>query len=366
MEEKNIKRTKKGKHAKTESSEKHGKYREKRKKHILKGIIKFLLLLIILFVIVAGIVSGYIYSKLSKMEYKENELDNVEINEGIDNTGYLNIVLFGIDARSNDYEDGAGSDCILIASLNNETKDVRLVSVYRDSYLSADGKYYTKITDYYRQNGAAQTVCLLNKDLDLDISEYININFAVVVDVVNAVGGIEMEITSADIKYINQYIDEIINVTGVKSQRLTKPGTYTLDGVQALAYARIRYIGTDIDRTNRQRIVLTKTFEKVKKMNLLKINNLIDEVFPKVQTTFSPNEIIKLAVNITKYNIKDSIGFPYEWADYMPNGVYYLAPKNLEKNVINLHEELFNEVDYQLSDEAKKISDNLIKKTGIK
>jgi len=333
---------------------------------VLKTILKIFLILIILIIIAVGVLAGYVYSKLGQIDYKEEELQEVEVNEGVDNIGYLNVALFGIDARSNEYVEDAGSDCILIASLNKETGEIKLVSVYRDTYLTADGKNYTKITDYYRMNNAEKTVNVLNKCLDLDITEYVNINFAVVVDVVDAVGGIEMEITKADVRYINSYIEEIINVTGVKSEKIKKPGTYTLNGVQALAYARIRYIGTDIDRTNRQRLVLSKAFEKIQKMNVFKINTLINQVFPKVQTTLSPNEIIKLATGITKYSISDSTGFPYEWADYQPNGIYYLAPRNLEKNVVRLHKELFDEEEYVVSEELKKISNTLINKTGLK
>lgn len=343
--------------------------KKKKKKSKLKIFFKILIiLLVIVLILVIGAGCGvlYIYKKLDKIDYKENELQKVEVNEGVENTGFMNIVLFGVDSRDNKYEEHAGGDTILIVSINNETKEVKLASVYRDSYLSADGKNYTKITDYFRQNGAEKTVGLLNKNLDLDISEYVTINFAVVVDVINAVGGIEMTITKADLKYINDYIEEIRDVTGIHSNLLTKTGTYTLDGAQALAYARIRYIGTDIDRTNRQRIVLSKAFEKIKTMNVLQLNSLVDKVLPKVQTTLSPNEVIKLATGVTKYNITDSIGFPYEWADYQPAKVYYLAPKNLEKNVTQLHKDLFGEEDYEVSAELKKISDNLIKKTGLK
>lgn len=343
--------------------------KKKKKKSKLKIFFKILIILLVIVLILAiGAGCGvlYIYKKLDKIDYKENELQKVEVNEGVENTGFMNIVLFGVDSRDNKYEEHAGGDTILIVSINNETKEVKLASVYRDSYLSVDGKNYSKITDYFRQNGAEKTVGLLNKNLDLDISEYVTINFAVVVDVINAVGGIEMTITKADLKYINDYIEEIRDVTGIHSKLLTKTGTYTLDGAQALAYARIRYIGTDIDRTNRQRMVLSKAFEKIKTMNVLQLNSLVDKVLPKVQTTLSPNEVIKLATGVTKYNIADSIGFPYEWADYQPAKVYYLAPKNLEKNVTQLHKDLFGEEDYEVSAELKKISDNLIKKTGLK
>lgn len=344
----------------------HGKKKAKKKNTILKIILKILLLLIILIVIATGTLVGYVWNKLSKIDYQTEMTDNVEINEGVSNTGYLNVVLFGVDSRSNEYEENAGSDCIMIVSLNRETKEVKMVSVYRDCYLEYEDNKFGKITDIYRTHGAEKAISTLNRNLDLDITEYVTINFAVVVDVVNAVGGIEMEITKQDLKYINTYIEEIINVTGVQSKKLTKTGTYTLDGVQALAYARIRYIGTDINRTERMREVLMKTFDKVKKMNLVQINELANNVLPKVKTTITQKEIVSLASSLTQYNITTSAGFPYQWADYQPNGVYYLSPKNLEQNIIQLHSELFGEEEYQVSEEAKEISDYLIQKTGIK
>ena len=347
---------------------KHGKVKTKKKKKrtLLKIILLIFLILIVLAVISLGALAGYVLNKLSKIDYQGEMIENLEVNEGVENTGYLNIALFGIDSRNNDYDEASGSDCIMIVSLNRETKEVKMVSVYRDSYLCYEEGKYNKITDIYRKNGPEKTINTLNKNLDLDISEYVTINFDVVVDVVNAVGGIEMEITKQDLKYINPYINEIISVTGEKSSRLTKTGTYILDGVQALAYARIRYIGTDINRTERMREVLMKTFAKVKTMNLTQINNLANEVLPQVKTTLSQKEILSLATGITQYNITTSTGFPYEWADYQPKDAYYLAPRNLEQNVINLHKELFGEEEYQVSEDLKQISDKLIKITGIK
>ncbi len=342
------------------------KKKKKKKNVLLKLIFRFIMLLIILIVIMTGILVGYVYSKLSKLDYQEKGLENVEINEGVENEGYLNIALFGIDARSNDYDSNSGSDAIMIVSINQKTKEVKMVSVYRDSYLCYDNNQYTKLTDIYRKYGPEKTVSVLNKNLDLDISEYVAINFEVVADVVNYVGGIQVDISKADIQYINGYIKENTKVTGIKSSYITKAGTYNLDGIQALAYARIRYVGTDINRTERQREVLTKAFDKVKKLSVAKLNGLVDEVLPKVKTTISSSEIISLAMGVTQYNITTSTGFPYEWSDYQPADVYYLAPRNLEENVKKLHKELFAEEEYKVSNELNKISNNLMTKTGIK
>lgn len=347
----------------TNKKRKNGK--KKKKNRAIKVLLRLIMVLIIIIVVLVGVLIGYVYNKLSKIDYDAKGLDNVEITEGVENKGYLNVALFGIDARSNQIEDNSGSDCIVIVSLNQDTKDVKMVSVYRDSYLCYNDNQYTKLTDIYRKYGAEKTVSVLNRNLDLDISEYVIVNFEVVADVINYIGGIQLEIGKADMQYINGYIDENVKVTGIKSSHIQKAGTYNVDGIQALAYARIRYVGTDINRAERQREVLSKTFDKVKKMKATQLNGLIDKVLPKVKTTLSTSEILGLAVNVTQYNIIQSEGFPYKWSDYQPDKTYYLAPKNLEENVIKLHKELFNEDDYKISSHLKKISDNLITKTGI-
>ncbi len=342
------------------------KTKKKKKNKFLKILVRIILLLVILIVVMVGVLIGYVFNKLSKVDYQEEIIGNVEINEGVENEGYLNVALFGIDARSNEYDKNSGSDTIMIVSLNKKTKDVKMVSVYRDSYLCYEDNQYTKLTDIYRKYGPEKTISVLNRNLDLDISEYVTVNFEVVADVVNYVGGIEIDVGKADMQWINGYIQENIQVTGIKSSNIKKAGKQNLDGIQALAYARIRYVGTDINRAERQREVLMKTFDKVKKMNAVKLNGLVDKVLPKVKTTISTSEILGLATGITQYNITTSEGFPYKWADYEPAGVYYLAPRNLEENVVKLHQELFSEEDYKVSSTLQKISDNLMNKTGIK
>lgn len=344
---------------------KKSKKKKKKKNILLKLIFRFIMFLIILIVVTVGAFVGYVYNKLSKIDYQVNGLDNVEVNEGVENEGYLNIALFGVDTRSNSYDNHSGSDCIMVISLNKKTKEVRMASVLRDSYLCYENDKYNKITDIYRKYGPETTVNVLNKNLDLDISEYVAVNFEVVADVINYIGGVEVEIGKADLNYINGYINENTKVTGIKSSYITKAGTYNLDGIQALAYARIRYVGTDVNRAERQREILTKAFEKVKKMNAVQLNGLIDKILPKVKTTISKSEIISLALSVTQYNITTSVGFPQKWADYQPGEVYYLAPRNLEANVKQLHLQLFDEEDYQVSKALKKISDNIITKTGI-
>ena len=343
------------------------KNRETKKKNN-KTFLKVIIILVAIIAICGGVIVGYISNKLSQINYKEDEKENfeVEVNEGVNSEGYMNIALFGVDSRENSY-DNTRSDCIMIVSINEKTKKVKLASVYRDSYLKFPKKSFDKVTHAFAEGGPAYSISTLNTNLDLDISKYVAINFEVVLDAVDAVGGINMEITSEETKYINPYIDEIEEVCGKKADRITEAGTYNLNGVQALAYSRIRYTaGGDYKRTERMRDVLMKTFEKAKKMNLAELNNLADKILPEVSTNMSTIQIISLASKAAQYDIDESIGWPYEVRGYQPASVWYAAPVNLEENVKKLHKALFDEEDYEVSSTVKNISNELIKKTGYK
>ena len=330
--------------------------------------LKILIVFVSIIAIVGGIIAGFIFGKLSQINYKENKNEKfeVEINEGVNSEGYLNIALFGVDSREASYEN-TRSDCIMVVSINEKTKKVRLASVYRDTYLKVPKRTFDKITHAFADGGPELSINTLNTNLDLDINKYVAINFDVVMDVVDAVGGIQMEIKQDEIKHINSYMDDIERTRGRYADRITTPGTYNLNGVQALAYSRIRYTaGGDYKRTERMRDVLMAAFSKFKKLNLVELNNLSNKILPEVSTNISSLQILSLASNATKYEIDESIGWPYEVRGFQPAGVWYAAPVNLEANVKKLHKALFDEEDYQVSSTVKNISNELIKKTGYK
>lgn len=339
------------------------KSKKKKKKHIFLRIVLILLAII---VILVGILAGYGYSKLAGVKYDDIDENEIEVTEGIETTGYRNIVLFGVDSRQNSYEHTL-SDSIMIISINQDTHKVRIASVYRDTYLKI-GSSYDKITHAFAKGGPTLSLSTLNTNLDLDLKEYVAVNFNVVVDVIDAVGGIDLEITSDEVKYINGYIDEVNSVTGHNSEHITKAGTYHVDGVQAVAYSRIRYTsGGDYKRTERQRDILNLAFEKIKTMNLFELNNLVNIIFDgeTVSTNISTTQIIGLLSQVANYEIEDTIGWP-ETKGYQPDAVWYGAPVNLEKQVQELHAFLFDEEDYQVSSTVKSISDTIIKRTGYK
>ena len=240
-------------------------------KKFLKGLLIFILILIILACVLIGAGYYFIKSKISKT-YIDVKPEEIEVNEGVTEqlTGYRNIALLGIDSRKDDYGTGNRSDCIIIASINNDTKEVRLASVYRDSYLKIKGSL-DKVTHAYSYGGAALTLSTLNTNLDLDITEFVTVNFDAVAELVDSVGGVEIEIEPNEIKHINNYIIDVSKHTGKKSERITTPGKKTLNGVQAVAYSRIRYTeGWDYKRTERMREVLAAMLEKVKTKSVIK------------------------------------------------------------------------------------------------
>lgn len=348
-----------------------GKHSEKKKTNALKIIGIILLVLLVIIVILAGIGLGFVYSKLGKMNIEEIDQTAIGLNEETQErlAKYRNIAIFGIDSRADDYGLGNRSDCIIIASLNQETKDIKLISVYRDTYLQMESnkkQILDKATHAYSYGGAQNAVKMLNTNLDLNITEYVTVNFDAVVAAVDAMGGITLDIDSSEWKYINDYISGTSSITGVKSEPITRAGKQTVDGVQAVAYSRIRYTaGGEHKRTERMRTVIEAMLRKAKTLSLGKLNNLVDTILPRVSTNITATEILGLAPSIASFNIKASVGWPYETRGTQ-TGTYYGVPVTLESNVEKLHKEVFEQPDYVVSETVKDISNQIIKKTGYK
>lgn len=318
----------------------------------MKKILKFLLIFLLI-AIVACVATAVIFvkSKLNKINYENVTANDIEINEGVEEvlTGYTNIALLGLDTRDNTFENSR-SDCIMIISINNDTKEVKIASVYRDTYLNIEGHGLDKVTHAYAYEKAPLALSTINTNLDLDITKYVTINFESVISVVDAIGGVEVTLTRA----------EASQVPGTKGA-----GTYNLTGTQALAYGRIRKIDSDYARTERMRTVLIKVFEKAKTLSLAQLNSLIDKLLPEVKTNISQTEILSYASKMSGYNVTDSFGWPYEVRGYSGT-IWYAAPVTLEENVKQLHEQLFSNEEYEVSETVKKTSQNIINKTGYR
>lgn len=339
------------------------------KKKALKiiGIVMLVLVVIILAVLTGAYI--FVQQKIGKMQTIKIDEEELSISEHVEEklSGYRNIAIFGVDSRSNNLEKGNRSDCIIIASLNNKTGEIKLISVYRDTYVKIDGYGLDKITHAYSYGSAQLALKTLNTNLDLNIKEFVTVNFDAVAEAIDELGGVQINIESKEeMNYLNSYLDETSRVTGKKANRVTRTGKQTLDGVQAVAYSRIRYTsGGDYKRTERMRTVITAMLEKLKTKSLGEINSFVDNILPKVYTNITMNEILGLLPNVAKYKVTNSIGWPYETKGITLDR-WYGVPVTLESNVGKLHAEAFGEKDYVVSDTVKTISDQIIRKTGYR
>lgn len=344
----------------------YGNKKVKTKNTGLKIFGKIVLVLVIILAILLATIFWFVNNKLGKMQKVDINEEELGISDQVDKnlSGYRNIALFGVDSRSDDYGVGNRSDCIIIASINNKTKEIKLISVYRDTYVKIEGHGLDKITHAYSYGEAPLAIKTLNTNLDLNIKEFVTVNFDSVAEAVDQLGGVQLSITSEEVKYINGYIDETSKVTGKASNHITQAGTYTVDGVQAVAYSRIRYTaGGDYKRTERMRTVIEAMLKKLKTKSLTEINSFADVILPQVYSNISLTDVISLVPDVTKYNIKESIGWPYDTKGITLDR-WYGIPVTLESNVKQLHQEAFGESDYEPSETVKSISQSIISKTG--
>ena len=354
------------------NKEREEEFNERKKKKMNKGLKIFLIILLILFIIVAGLgVAGYTFvnGKIGKMQKENIDTTAVGINEETKQElkGYRNIALLGIDSRADDYGLGNRSDCIIIASINQETNEVKLISVYRDTYVyvTESGKErLDKITHAYSYGGAQNTLKSLNEALDLNITEFVTVNFDAVIAAVDSLGGVYIDIDSSEVNYINDYIDATSESSGVKSSHITHAGNQKLDGVQAVSYSRVRYTaGGDYKRTERMRTVVEAMLSKAKTLNVGQLNSFADTILPKIRTNISTSEIWGLIPKLALFKVTESIGWPYDTKGITLDR-WYGVPVTLQSNVERLHKEAFEQEDYEASDTVKEMSAAIVKKTG--
>lgn len=336
------------------------KKKKKKKRSLFKRIVIVLLLII---AILAGALYWLIQDKLSKINYVDINKDTLDVSSNVEK-GYRNIALLAIDSRDINDNSGSRSDGIIVLSINEKTKEISLISVYRDTYLQVEGHGLTKVTHAYAYGGPELAIKTLNQNLDLNISEFVSVNFESVAAAIDAMGGIEVEIKKYEVDEMNTYIEETAEITGRKQNLLPGPGVYNLDGVQATTYGRIRKVGNgDYERTERMRTVIMKAFEKAKSLNPIALNNLIDEILPKVQTNIDSGSIVGLALQLGSYKITENVGWPYDTKGITLDA-WYGIPVTLESNVKQLHVELFDDEDYEVPQSVKDISKKIVNKTG--
>lgn len=345
------------------------KTKKKRGKILLFIVEIFVLLLMV--VVLYGVLKT---EKVGKVDLKEEDIViNTEVQEKVETTmkGYRNIALFGVDSREGKLTKNTRSDTIMIASINMDTGDCKLVSVYRDTYLNLGNDSYNKCNAAYAKGGPMQAINMLNMNLDMNITDFITVGFEGLADTIDALGGVEIDVMESEISHLNNYQISMVGTTTDGKTYTAKEGSYTpvksagkqnLNGLQATAYCRIRYVGDDFMRAERQRRVLIAISEKAKKASPATLNTIANDVFSEVYTSLDVGEILELLGEITKYSVVDQAGFPTE--EYRATGTIgskgsCVVPKDLATNVEWLHEFLFNDKDYTASSAVKEYSEKV-------
>ncbi len=316
--------------------------RKKKKKRGLPLLLKIILLL----AAAAGLYFGYQYFR--------------------GGSGFWTIAVFGVDSRNGGLEKGALSDVEMLCVIDRKTGEIKLVSVYRDTYLeiSSDGTYH-KINEAYFKGGHEQAVEALERNLDLTIDDYATFNWKAVADAITILGGIDLEISDSEFRYINAFITETVDSTGLGSHHLEHAGLNHLDGVQAVAYARLRLMDTDYNRTARQRLVIQLAMNKAKEADFKTLSIVAQTVIPQLSTSISLDDVISMARNIKKYHIGETGGFPFSRGEADIGKKDCVIPLTLESNVVQLHQFLYGTENYQPSSTVRQISAKIASDSGM-
>ena len=364
-----FERTRKRKAEEARAREEEKKWRSyekrKKKKHPVRS---FLLALLVVIVALSGALLIYMRSLLQTVDSVdlENALESSispQVRQDRTMAGYQNIALFGVDSREQDLLSGDNrSDTIMICSVNKKTGETRLVSVYRDTLLNIGGGDYRKCNAAYAYGGPQQAVAMLNSNLDLNITDFVTIGFEGLAETIDALGGIDLEITEEEMEYMNSYMDDMYYEIGKEYEEVTDWGMQHLSGIQATAYCRIRYTeGDDFRRAERQRTVLMLTMEKAKKANPVRLAAATGAVLGRTATSLSSTELMLFILRARMMDITESTGFPTE-EDRMfatINGESCVVPYYLTTNVKKLHRTLFDQDEYEPSPTVEEINENI-------
>lgn len=306
---------------------------------------KIIIIISVLILIIVGGVLGYGYTMLAKINHKKLSQSDAELgisqsteqqNKG---NGITNILFFGLDARDPDV--ASRSDSIMVVSVDSKDQKVKVTSLMRDMYVDIPGKGSHKINAAYAYGGASLAIKTINADFGLDIRNYVTVNFFGLEKLIDNVGGVQINVSDAEAKVLNEYLAELNKLNGNKVPDV-KGGLQTLDGRQAVAYCRIRYVGhADYQRTERQRTVLNELFKKIKTQGMLKLPGTINTILPYVETSLSKTDIVSLSMQAMRFNTSSIVQYRLPVDGHFKseniNGEDALVP-NMEENKELLHQ----------------------------
>ena len=301
----------------------------------------------------------------------EPELASAMTNENLDTEtqeklgGYWTIAVFGVDSRNGKLGKENNADVQMLCSINRDTGEIRLVSLYRDTFLMNDtaNSGYGKLNQSYFLRGPSGNISAINTNLDMKVEDFVSFNWNSAADAINLLGGVDIELSKAEFYYINAFITETVNITGIPSTHLEGPGMQHLDGVQAVAYMRLRQMDADFKRTERQRSVIEQVFDNARKADISTLIQVFHTVAPQIMTSISEEEFMDIAYNIKNYHINGTAGFPFEQTTASRGKIgSVVIPSTLESNVEELHRFLYDDDDYICSGPVRDISREIIKR----
>lgn len=301
------------------------------KKHIFKKVLIYCGLVLAAALLLLGF---YMYWELNKIDYVPiNQSDGalgITPDSSYESQGPLNLVIFGIDQQDSDI---GRSDVIMIVSIDNKNQKIKLSSILRDTYVNIPGRGMDKLNHAYAFGGPQLSISTINSNFDLDIKDFIAVDFSGMEKIVDRVGGVD----------INVMPEEVSRIKG-----LTQAGVQHLNGVQAVDYMRIRRVGNgDFQRTERQRSVLTEVIYKLQATGPAEMPGLVDEIFPLISTSFSKKDILDIGADTFAANIQsvEKARFPIDSASHgdMINGIYYLVA-DLKVNTAVMHDFIYNDI----------------------
>ena len=349
------------------------KKQRKKKKKSGRALKIALIVVLILVVGIGGVIAAgltVVKNTLDNVGRIELDPDLIGINPQVDSDlrNYRNIALLGIDARDMSSDENVRSDAIIVASINKETNEIKMFSVYRDTMLDLgdNSPGLDKVTHGYFYGGPTKMLYALNKNLDLNIKEVVIVNWKSVADTVDALGGLDIDIKQSEIKEMNKYIQDTYNNIGGSNAKIQDPGKQTLNGNQAVTYARIRKdaVEGDYRRNERMKIVVKAAFKKAAKMDTKALKKISDEILPEIKTNMSSADMMDMVLKLNSYQMTDSVGWPYDVGQWSHGG-WYGPPVTLSSNVTKLHEQFFDQAGYTPTQDVQKISKRISAKTGL-
>ncbi len=271
-----------------------GKEKKKNKKNKKKKTLAVLLALVLVLAIISGTLVGYYNSLLNSMSKNELDMDNIGLSGDHFHESVKNIAVFGLDSRDNNFD--GRSDAIIIITIDDVHDKIKMTTVARDSYVEIEGYGKDKITHAHWFGGPELAVKTLNQNFNMEITDYVTVNFFGMVEIIDEIGGVELDVDTQEMNTINRDYAPELNSIGLDCERITTTGLQKLSGAQALAYSRNRYSsGGDIDRGNRQKEVLSAIYHSLTSINATQLHTLIKIVLDNCQTSLTNSEITKLA-----------------------------------------------------------------------